>query len=166
MSHITKTTLIAAIALAASAQPLATQAPTPRQPAAGAAPKVGACSLLSREEVKRHLPWMSALDGMAEEEEPIGINGSSCNYPSVTIQVLSFTRKTMDDVRSMSNTEAVSGVGEEAYLRNRNNEYAELFVKVGERLLTVQANLDNNFDALKPGTLALGRALVAKLRRG
>ena len=164
MNHFSINTLIAAVTLAANAQPLATQAPTPRQPATAAAPKVGACSLLPRQEVKRHLPWISALDGMAEEEEPIGISGSSCNYPSVTIQVLAFTRKTMDDVRAMSNTQAVSGVGDEAYLRNRNNEYAELFVKVGERLLTIQANLDNNFDALKPGTLALARALVAKLR--
>jgi hypothetical protein len=101
---------------------------------------------------------------MMEEEEPIGINGSSCNYPSVTIQVMSFSRKTMDNVKAMPNTQAIGGVGDEAYLRNRDNEYAELFVKIGERFLTVQANLNNDFDALKPGTLGLGRALVAKLR--
>jgi hypothetical protein len=164
VKHITHVTLLAVAMAAASARDLNAQGTASRQPAAAGTSKVAACSLLSRDEVKQYLPWIPALDRMAEEEEPIGINGSSCNYPSATIQVMSFSRKTMDNVKAMPNTQAVSGVGDEAYLRNRDNEYAELFVKIGERFLTVQANLNNNFDALKPGTLGLGRALVAKLR--
>jgi hypothetical protein len=43
-------------------------------------------------------------------------------------------------VRKQDNTEAVSGVGDEAYFHNNSDRYAELYVKVGERALTLQAS--------------------------
>jgi hypothetical protein len=60
--------------------------------------------------------------------------------------------------------ETVGGVGDEAYFYNNGDQYAELYVRVGEHLLTVQANVNDTVDGVKPGTLNLAKALVVKLR--
>ena len=86
MMHMVKT-LIALTAVAACSQFLAAHAET-RQASAAAAPRIKACSLVPKEEVKKHLPWNAVVDRMEPEEEAIGASGSSCNYPSVFIQVL------------------------------------------------------------------------------
>ena len=137
--------------------------PSPQQaPTGGTAIK--ACSLLPKEEVKKYLPWNAVLDRMPLEEEPIGASGSSCNYPSVFIQVFPFSQGTIDAARKKGGLEAISGVGDEAYFHNNRNEYAELYVKTGKHLLTIQANADGKIEAVKPGALNLAKALVAKLR--
>ncbi len=137
---------------------------TIQQPAAAGSPKIRACSLVPKEEVKKHLPWISALDGLPIEEEPVGTSGSSCNYPSVFIQVLPFSQRTIDLARQKGGLETVSGVGDEAYFYNNAGRYAELYVKSGRHLVTLQANLDGNLASVKPGVLNLAKALVAKVR--
>ena len=37
-------------------------------------------------------------------------------------------------------------------------------MRAGKHLLTVQADVDNNVESVKPGVLNLAKALVAKLR--
>ena len=140
---------------------LAAQGGTPPRPAAQA--RVRACGLLSREEVRALVPWSAMLDQIAEEEEAIGTSGSSCNYPSVHVQVLPFSPQTMDVVRQKPGAEAVGGLGQSAYLVNNSGEYAEVYVQAGPRLLTVQANVEGSFEATKPRAIALARALVARL---
>ena len=130
-------------------------------------PRIQACSLLAKEEVKKHLPWKAMLDQMAPEEEPIGATGSSCNYPSVDIQVLPFSQGFMDSARKQAGgIEAISGIGDEAYFRNNPNGYAELYVKTGKHIVTLQANVppDGSIASVKPGVMSLAKALVAKLR--
>jgi len=73
-------------------------------------PKMSACALVPKEEVKKHLPWIPVLDQMAIEEEPIGNGGSSCNYPSVFIQVLPFSQGMIDSARKQGGLEPVSGL--------------------------------------------------------
>jgi hypothetical protein len=131
------------------------------QPAS--AQPMGACSLLPKEEVKKHLPWNDFLDSMPAEEEPIGSSGSSCNYPTVFIQVLPFSQGLLEAVRKQDNTEAVSGVGDEAYFHNNSDRYAELYVKVGERARTLQASGQGTIESLKPNVVNLARALIAKM---
>jgi hypothetical protein len=135
-----------------------------QQPPAAGVPRINACSLVPKDEVKKHLPWLSVLDSLPVEEEPIGTSGSSCNYPSVFVQVLPFSQGTMDLVRKKTGLEIVTGVGDEAYLHNNANRYAELYVRSGKYMLTLQANMDGKIDAVKPGVLTLARAFVAKLR--
>jgi hypothetical protein len=113
--------------------------------------------------VKEHLPWISILDNIPIEEDAIGASGSGCNYPSVYIQVLPFSQSTMDRIRQQDELETISGVGDEAYLRNNADEYAELYVRVGAQMLTLQANMDGDIEAVKPGVLNLARVLVDKL---
>jgi len=150
--------IFSACSLSLLAQPQTSQQP----PAAGPA-RIKACSLLPKEEVKKHLPWIPALDRMPIEEEPVGNSGSSCNYPTVFIQVLPFSQGMIDLMRKKSGIETIRGIGDEAYLHNNRNRYAELVVRAGKYLLTLQANMDGKIESVKPGVLNLAKALVTKL---
>lgn len=130
---------------------------------ASGSPAVRACSLLPKEEVKRHVPWTDLLDGMQLEEEAIGESGSSCNYPSVHIQVLPASSRVLEVARQRGNLESISGIGDEAYFYNNRDEYAEVYVRAGQHILTIQANADAGIESAKPGALDLARALVARL---
>ena len=70
----------------------------------------------------------------------------------------------MDAIKKQSGVEKLSGVGDEAYFRDNRGEYAEVYVKVGNRILTVQGNVNNNMGAIKAGSVSLAKALVEKLR--
>ncbi len=144
---------------------LAVLAGTPASALAqGAAPRIAACSVLPKEEVKKHLPWIAVLDQFPPEEETIGASGSSCNYPTVFIQVLPFNQGTMDAFRKLDAASAISGVGEVAFFRNNRNNYAELAVKAGPRIVTFQASADPSVEAVRPNVVNLARAFIAKLR--
>ena len=161
MNRLVKAVLIAVGVVCACAPSLLAQ-----NPSAAQAQRISACSLLPKEEVKKHLPWLSMLDQMKIEEEPIGASGSSCNYPSVHVQVLSFSPSFLETARKKGGLETVAGVGDEAYFHNNSNRYAELYVKVGQRMLTLQADVPNDgkIESVKPGVLSLAKAYVAKLR--
>lgn len=164
MNGFIKAALVAIGVVSSCPPSLLAQPPMSQQPSASGSPRISACSLVPKEEVKKHLPWLSVLDSMAIEEEPIGISGSSCNYPSVFIQVLPFSQGTVDLLRKKGGLETISGVGDEAYLHNNANRYAELYVRAGKHLLTLQANMDGKIESVKPGVLNLAKALVPKLR--
>lgn len=151
-----------ALAIALSGAMFLNAVPAPAQ-STGAAP-VQVCSLLSKEEVKKHFPWKAALDQFPPEEEAVGAAGSSCNYPTVHVQVLKFTQASIDSLRKTGGVESVAGVGDAAWLRDNAGEYAELFVKVGERLLTLQADLNGDMATARPKVIALAQAYVVKLR--
>lgn len=129
---------------------------------------VKVCSLLSIAEVKNLAPWPPMLDQFAKaEEEPVGTIGSSCNFPTVFIQVLAFRQSFIDILRKNPiPVEPVSGVGDEAYIRNNRDNYAELIAKVGQHSLTLQLSIDGNktFASSKPTLIAIGKAYAAKLR--
>jgi len=142
---------------------LAKQKPQPA--AAPQGQRISVCSLLPKEEVKKHIPWIPLLDSMKPEEEPIGTAGSSCNYPSVHIQVLPFTERFLETAKKKGGLETIAGVGDEAYFHNNRNHYAELYVRVGKHMLTLQASVPNDgkIESVKPGVLSLAKALVTKL---
>lgn len=79
------------------------------------------------------------------------------------IQVIPFTRVTVDALRKKG-VETIAGLGDEAYFHNNRGEYAELYVRVGTRALTVQANVDDDMSTAKTGAVNLAKALVARLR--
>jgi hypothetical protein len=135
-------------------------------PAATAGNRINACSLLPRDEVKRHLPWQSNFDRMPDEETVIGETGSACEYPSVGVQILVFTPQFMASAKKAGFSEPVPGVGDEAYYRTNPNGYAELYVRIGQRTLTIQGNVPpgQKAEAIKPGVISLAKAYVAKLR--
>ena len=122
------------------------------------------CKLVPKEQVKTHLPWIDALDALPIEEEAIGNAGSSCNYPTVFVQVLPFSQQSIEAVRNESPLEPISEVGDEAYFRNNDNRYAELMVRVGTRMLTLQADGEGKMDTVKPKVVELAKVYVAALR--
>jgi hypothetical protein len=130
---------------------------------ATASTPVRACSLLPKEEVKRHVPWEAMFDFMEPEENAIGDSGSSCSYPTVEIQVLPSSSRIIDIARERGGLEAVSGIGDEAYFHNNSDEYAEMFVRVGRYIVTVQADADDGIESSRPRAVNLARALVARL---
>lgn len=130
---------------------------------ASVSPAIRVCSLLPKEEVKRHVPWIDVLDHMEPEEEAIGDSGSSCNYPSVHIQVLPASSRILEIARERGGLERISGIGDEAYFYNNSDEYAEIYVRAGRHILTVQADVNDQIESVKPGALNLARALVARL---
>lgn len=159
MRHIAKATLM--VVAMGCALPPSLHA---QRPAAAGTAAIRACALVTKADVKKHLPWAPMLDNMPVEEEPVGATGSSCNYPSVTIQVLPFSRRTLDMVRAKKGTDAIDGIGDEAYFHRNPNGYGELYAKVGTHLLTLQATAEDDISAVKPGVESLARALVTKLK--
>lgn len=137
--------------------------PTLLHAQSAAAQRINACSLLPKEEVKKHLPWNAMFDKTAVEEEAIGTTGSSCEYPSVGIQVLPSSSRIIEIAREKGGLEKVSGIGSEAYFHSNPNGYAELYVRTSRHILTIQASADGGVSKVKPGVLSLAKALVSKL---
>ena len=162
MNRFIGVAVVAGIAVALYPPPLLARADRAQTPSP-ATSRVKACSFLTKEEVKKHLPWNAILDKMPTEEEPVGAAGSSCNYPSVFIQVFPVPKQ-VTGPPSKTGYEPVSGVGNEAYFRNNRNEYAELYVRTPTHTVTLQADADGKVDAVKPNVINLAKALIAKLR--
>jgi hypothetical protein len=77
----------------------------------------------------------------------------------VTVQVLPFQQSTIDSARKRGPLESVAGVGDAAYLYANPAGYAELYVKVGSRLLTLQRSvgMGKSVADVRPGVIALAR---------
>ena len=60
----------------------------------------------------------------------------------------------------------MAGVGEEAYVRNNRDNFAELIAMVGPHLLTVQLSINSTktFDATRPSLFELGKAFATRLQ--
>ena len=111
MNRFVNVALMAVGTFSACSLSLLAQPQTSQQPPAAGPARIKACSLLPKEEVKKHLPWIPVLDRMPIEEEPVGNSGSSCNYPTVFIQVLPFSQGMIDLMRKKSGSKP-SGVSE------------------------------------------------------
>jgi hypothetical protein len=79
---------------------------------------------------------------------------------------MTFLQSTIDAARKRGRLEPVAGVGDEAYLYENPAGYAELYVRIDKRLLTLQRSLGGGLTvaSVRPGVVALANALVAKLR--
>jgi hypothetical protein len=166
MRHPLRTLLALVAVCGGSAAVIGSQQP-PTSGAGGKYQVVKACSLVPIAEVKKLAPWPPQLDQFAKaEEEPLGTYGSSCNYPTVFIQVMSFRQSTIDAARKAGALEPAAGVGDEAYLRNNKDRWAELIARVGPHLLTLQLSIDTNktYDSTKPALIELAKVFASKLR--
>jgi len=166
MGRVLNTCVLTFVSVSASWIPaLALQKPQPPSPGAKT-DRVNACSLLTRDEVKKLIPWAAMLDQFPTDEESIGTSGSACSYPSVHIQVLSYAPQTIDAARKRGKLQSIGEVGDEAYLYENPNGYLELYAKVGKHLVTVQKSVraDEKVESVRPGVVALAKALAAKLR--
>ena len=166
MHHAAARLLIMVVVGLGSIPPLAAM-DVPGVPQGTAYKVVEVCALVSLADVKKLAPWPPHIDPFAKaEEEAIGSSGSSCNYPTAHVQVMAFNQRMLDAARKAGKLEPVPGVGDEAWIRNNRDRFAELYVRIGPHLLTVQTDIGINetFDSEKPTLIALAKAFVAKLR--
>ena len=168
--------IIASFALLGALGQLGPALASDGEPAAGKA-GTRACSLLTQDLVTQHSPFEEAppaerdqhrklLGLIPPEEESIGPSGSACGFGGVYLQVDPFAAaaKTEADVAKMS--ERVAGVGDVAYFRNNRNEYAELYVRSGAHVITLQMDTPQGRtpESIKPNAIALAQAILPKLR--
>jgi hypothetical protein len=168
--------LIASFALLGAIGPLGPALASNGEPAAGKA-GIRACSLLTKDLLTQHSPFEQAppaerdqhrmlLGAIPPEEESIGPSGSACSFGGVYLQVDPFAApaKTEADVAKMSTR--VAGVGDVAYFRNNRGEYAELYVRSGVHVITLQMDTPQGRtpESIKPNAIALAQAILPKLR--
>jgi hypothetical protein len=135
-----------------------------------AAPAQGACSLLTRDEVKPFAGGSPVFDMLPPEQEPSG-RGTACNYGGgvIYMQIDPFPFSVLDAERTKPGEryEAVPGVGDAAYAHeNTRSDDAEIFFRVGQRVGTIQMNIPPGatYESVKPRLIGLARAIAAKLR--
>jgi hypothetical protein len=122
--------------------------------------------LLPKAEVKKLIGAGPSFDRMEPEEEPVGTYGSSCNYSGVLVQVIPFQQQSIDAARKRGKLDDLAGIGDAAYAFDNPAGYAEIYVKVGTRLLTIQRDVPvgQTQADVRPGAIALARTLATKLR--
>jgi len=137
--------------------------------AADAKIATGACSLLTKELVTQVSPYekqaLAAVMLVAPIEDALGATGSACSYGGITLQIDPFPAATLDKHRTNAWV-AVQSVGDAAYFHDNRGNYAELYVRTGARVLTIQMDVPMGRTAasIQPNTIALANALLPKLK--
>jgi hypothetical protein len=134
-----------------------------------ATPAIRACSLLTGDVVTQVTPYdKAALDlvmRIPPQEDSVGSSGSACSYGGITMQVDPFTPAVFEKQRG-KDWVPIAGVGDTAYFFDRRGRWAELYVRVGEHVLTIQMDIPMGRTAatVQPNVVALARAILPKLR--
>ena len=130
--------------------------------------KPRACALLTKDLVVQHTPYtkdsQKVLMQFEPEEEPLGTAGSACSYLGVTFQLDPFAAPQRLEA-DMAKTWTPAGLGDVSFFRDNKGEWAELYVRKGSRVITLQIDIPDGRTAaeIKPNTIALGKALLARL---
>lgn len=130
---------------------------------------VGACSLLSKELLEKITPMDREMFefGLAipPVEEPVGVAGSTCEYGGVMLQIDPFASPARVEETLAAEWTKISGPGDIAYFRDNVGEWGELYVRAGERVITIQMDIPTGHTAesIKPNVIALANAILAKL---
>ena len=127
-------------------------------------PGTGACSILTRDLVAPLTQNKKVLDLIPPDEESMGGSASACEHGSVRLQLFPGARK--DRTPPAKDLQPLSGVGETAYFRSNRNHFAELAVWTAAHYFTLQVSvpIGSTAEAIKPNTVALANAIIAKLR--
>jgi hypothetical protein len=133
--------------------------------AAAGKPAVGACSILTKDLVLPFAQNKKVLDMIPPDEESLGAAGSACEWGIVRLQL--YPSPGGKQNRTVpKDFQPLSGAGEVAYFRNNRNNYAELMVWTATHYFTLQVSVPtgSTAEAIKPNTVALANAIIAKLR--
>jgi len=155
MRVITSLSLVACLAAASPA------------PAQSGKPAIRACEVLTRDVVAKFDTGNPKMrDLIPRNEEAIGSHGSSCNDGSIFVQIDPFLNSDSYRKSPAKDWQAVSGVGDTAYFHNNRDRYAELMVWSGRHHFTIQLSVPDGrtAEAVKPNTIGIATALVAKLK--
>ena len=155
MRVITSLSLVACLAAASPA------------PAQSGKPAIRACEVLTRDVVAKFDTGNPKMrDLIPRNEEAIGSHGSSCNDGSIFVQIDPFLNSDSYRKSPAKDWQAVSGVGDTAYFHNNRDRYAELMVWSGKHHFTIQLSVPDGrtAEAVKPNTIGIATALIAKLK--
>ena len=155
MRVITSLSLVACLAAAGPA------------PAQSGKPAIRACEVLTRDVVAKFDTGNPKMrDLIPREEEAIGSHGSSCNDGSIFVQIDPFLNSDSYRKSPAKDWQPVSGVGDTAYFHNNRDRYAELMVWSGRHHFTIQLSVPDGrtAEAVKPNTIGIATALIAKLK--
>lgn len=135
---------------------------------AAAQKRPSACALLTEDVVSQTSPYskqqLNLVLMVPPSEDPVGRSGSSCSYGGVTLQIDPFTWATLEKTGEKGWT-PLADVGQAAFFRDNRGEWAELGVRSGERVVTIQMDVPDGRTALevRPNAIALAKAVLAKL---
>jgi hypothetical protein len=138
--------------------------------AAGGQPTIRACSLLTRELIRKVTPYegkaleISLMGG--PEADSLGAGGSDCCDGGICVQIdPRFGFETFKAQKGWEHAEHVS-VGDEALFHDNIGEWAELVVRSGAHLLTIRMDIPRGKTAasIKSNVLALANALLPALK--
>ena len=128
---------------------------------------IRACELLTQDLVAKYDTQNPKIRELVpKHEEPIGSHGSSCDDGGILIQLNPFLRSETYRKSPPKDWLAISAVGDTAYFHNNGNRWAELMVWTGRHHFTIQLSVPtgSTAEALKPNTIGLATALIAKLK--
>lgn len=130
---------------------------------AGAA-SIKACSILTRDLVVPFAQNPKLLDLIPPQEEVLGNSGVACEYGIVRLQLFPSRPGTVST--PPKDYQVLPGVGDVAYFRNNRNSYAELMVRKGAHRIDLQVSVPtgSTAEAIKPQTITLANAILAKLK--
>jgi hypothetical protein len=142
-------------------------------PAAGS---MGACSLLSSEEIKTLLGERTPpyFDLIPPSEEPLGGGGSECFIATIIIQLdavpVARFNANMETYASRTTYERLTGVADEAYFYEQDpggvSHVVGIYSRVAEHVLVVSMDVTGRETpaSLRPSLMTLVRAAEPKLR--
>ena len=131
---------------------------------------VSACTYLTKELVAKVTPMdKQAFDFAMQfppDDESVGNLGSSCEYGGIHLQIDPFADPKRLEKESLAKWTRLSGIGDVAYFRDNIGEWAELYVRSGPRVFTIQMDVPTGrtAESIKPNAIALAKELLAKLR--
>lgn len=138
--------------------------------AATADGQVGACSLLTRELLEEVTPedrerFEFGLT-FPPAEEPVGVSGSACEYGGVHLQIDPFASPAAVEELLAAEWTSVPGPGDVAYFRDNVGQWAELYVRDGDRVITIQMGIPSGrtAESIRPNLIALAEAVLPRLK--
>jgi hypothetical protein len=137
---------------------------------ATAQPAIRACSLLTRELVRKVTPYEGkaleiSLAG-GPEENTLGAGGSDCSDGGISLLVdPRFSFDSFRKQKGWEQAEHIAGVGDEALFHDNIGEWAEMVVRSGSHVFTIQMDIPTGKTAasVKPNVVALAKAILPAL---
>ena len=124
---------------------------------------IKACSILTRDLVLPFAQNPKLLDLVPPEEETL-TNWVACEYGIVRLQL--YAMRAGKAGPAPKDFQNLPGVGDTAYFRSNRDRYAELMVWKGAHHFTLQVAVPtgSTAEAIKPKTITLANAIIAKLK--
>jgi hypothetical protein len=137
---------------------------------------MGACTLLTKDEIKQILGDRTPLffDQFNPDEESLrGGAGSECGYSGVHIQLDPFALERFEEVRKIyaerATFERLGDVGEEAYIyeqdAGKSSHAVGIYARSKEHIFTIEmdVNAPETADSYRPYLVAMANTAVPKL---